>query len=52
MLRSSVTPESSTATIVSLTERETMNSPTTKTWTKKPDSEKSDNEKSVSKESF
>ena len=35
MLRSSVTPKSSTATIVSLTEKETVKSPTTK---------KSDNE--------
>ena len=30
VLRSSVTPRSSTATIVSLTERETVNSPKTK----------------------
>ena len=48
MLRSSVTPKNSTATIVSLTERVTVNSPTSKSRTMKPGSEKSDNEKSVS----
>ena len=52
MLRSSVNPKSSTATIVSLTERETVNSPTTKSRTMKPGSEKSDSEKSVSKNLF
>ena len=35
MLRSSVTPKSSTATIVSLTEKETVNSPVTKSLTMK-----------------
>ena len=52
MLRSSVTPKSSTATIVSLTERETVNSPTTKSWTMKPGSENSDNEKPLFKNLF
>ena len=52
MLRSSVTPKSSTATVVSLTKGETANSPTIISWTMKPGSEKSDNEKSVSKKLF
>ena len=49
MLRRSVNPKSSTATIVSQTEREMVNSPTTKSRTMKPGSEESHNEKSVSK---
>ena len=49
MLRSSVTPKSSTATIVSLTERETVISPSIRSRIMKPGSEKFDNEKSVSK---
>ena len=52
MLRSSVTPKNSTKTIVSLKERETVNSPTTKSRTMKAGSEKSDDEKSVSKNIF
>ena len=52
MLRSNVTPKISTATIVSLKKRETVNSPTTKSRTMKPDSENSDNEKSVSENLF
>ena len=52
MLRSSVTPKSSTATIVSSTERETVNSPKTKSRTMIPGSVKSDNEKSVFKIHF
>ena len=43
MLRSKVTPKSSTATIASLTEKKTVNGLTTKSRTMKPGSEKSDN---------
>ena len=43
---------SSTTSIVSLTERETVNSPKTKSWTMKPGSEKSNYENSASKNLF
>ena len=52
MLRSSVTPKTSTVTIISLTERETVNNPTKKSRTMKLGSERSENEKSVSKNLF
>ena len=52
MLRSTLTPRSLTATIVSLTERKTVNSPTTKSITIKLGCEKSDNENSVCKNLF
>ena len=51
MLKSSLTPKSSTAPLVSLTKGETVNSPT-ESRKIKPCSEKSDNKKSVSKNLF